>query len=95
MRMIMPTVEELVSTRYRLMMRGYLNQSDVMRFVPCGQKRAREIMGQIKSNVATEGIENLDKNVILTSRLIKYLGLTEARIKDTYVITQKTLSINE
>lgn len=95
MRMIMPTVEELVSTRYRLMMRGYLNQSDVMRFVPYGQKRAREIMKEIKSNVATEGIENLDKNVILTSRLIKYLGLTEARIKDTYVITQKALSINE
>ena len=95
MRMITPTVEELVSTRYRLMMRGYLNQSDVMRFVPCGQKRARDIMKEIKNNVATEGIENLDKNVILASRLIKYLGLTEARIKDTYVITQKTLSINE
>lgn len=95
MRMIMPTVEELASTRYRLMMRGYLNQSDVMRFVPCGQKRARVIMEEIKSNVATEGIENLDKNVILTSRLIKYLGLTEARIKDAYVITQKKLSINE
>ena len=49
MRMIMPTVEELVSTRYRLMMRGYLNQSDVMRFVPCGQKRAREIMKESKN----------------------------------------------
>ena len=80
----MPTVEELVSTRYRLMMRGYLNQSDIAKFVPCGKAKAKKILISIRADTKSQGIENLGGNMILTSRLIKYLGLTEAQITRAY-----------
>lgn len=84
MRMIMPTVEELVSTRYALMQRGFMNQSDIAKFVPCGKAKAKKILISIRADTKSQGIENLGGNMILTSRLIKYLGLTEAQITRAY-----------
>lgn len=84
MRMIMPTVEELVSTRYALMQRGFMNQSDIAKFVPCGKAKAKKILISIRADTKSQGIESLDGNMILTSRLIKYLGLTEAQITRAY-----------
>ncbi len=84
MRMIMPTVEELVSTRYALMQRGFMNQSDIAKFVPCGKAKAKKILISIRADTKSQGIENLDGNMILTSRLIKYLGLTETQITRAY-----------
>lgn len=80
----MPSIEELATTRYLLMNKGYLNQSDVMKFIPCGQSKAKKVVAEIRQDIKTQGIENLDNNVILVGRLIKYLGLSEKKIKDAY-----------
>jgi pimeloyl-CoA synthetase len=89
MKAIMPSIEELATTRYQLMQKGYLNQTEVMKFVPCGYKKAKEVITKIRDDITAEGIENLDKNIILASRLIKYLGLSEKKIKEAYAETKK------
>lgn len=84
MRMITPSMKELASTRYALMQRGFMNQSDIAKFVPCGKAKAKKILISIRADTKSQGIDNLDGNMILTSRLIKYLGLTEAQITRAY-----------
>lgn len=50
MRMITPSMKELASTRYALMQRGFMNQSDIAKFVPCGKAKAKKILISIRAD---------------------------------------------
>lgn len=63
------------TTRLALIQRGYLTQSDVKDFVPCGKNKAAEIYKGIRESVKAEGLENCS-DVILAKRILKFLGLT-------------------
>lgn len=70
-------LNSLVKIRQMLTAKGYCDTSDVMAFVPCTRYKARKIIKAIRSQVKTEGIENLNNSYVRTSRLIDFLGLGE------------------
>ena len=84
--------DQLIVDRYNLMRKGFLNRKDVMAFVPCGTKMANMIVDDIRKEVALEGYENLDENLILAKRIIAYLGLTEKKIESAYEALKKAPS---
>lgn len=81
--------DQLVVDRYNLMRKGFLNRKEVMAFVPCGARMANMIIDGIRKEVALEGYENLDENLILAKRIIVYLGLTEKKIESAYQALKK------
>lgn len=81
--------DQLVIDRYNLMRKGFLNRKEVMAFVPCGARMANTIIDGIRKEVALEGYENLDENLILAKRIIAYLGLTEKKIESAYQALKK------
>lgn len=82
-------IDELIEIRYKLLLKGFVNKSELNRFVPCGNKKGTRIWDTIKDSVKAEGIEKLDGEVILTKRLIEYLGLTEKKVIDSYEAIKK------
>lgn len=84
--------DQLVIDRYNLMRKGFLNRKEVMAFVPCGARMASMIIDGIRKEVALEGYENLDENLILAKRIIAYLGLTEKKIESAYQALKKAPS---
>ena len=84
--------DQLVVDRYNLMRKGFLNRKEVMAFVPCGARMANMIVDDIRKEVALEGYENLDENLILSKRIIAYLGLTEKKIELAYQALKKAPS---
>lgn len=82
----------LAETRYMLLLKGYINKTELKRFVPCGQTKALRIWEGIKDSMKAEGIEKLQGDVILVSRVIKYLGLTEQSIIESYDRQRKGLA---
>jgi len=83
-----PTTEGLEATRYYLMVKGFVNKSELRRFIPCGQKRAQEIWDDVNAQIKNEGLESLS-GTILVSRLLKYIGKTEKKIVEDYERTKK------
>ncbi|MCF0107040.1 MAG: hypothetical protein HUJ53_09775 [Holdemanella sp.] len=69
-----------LSRRAMLVMIGHCGVSDIMDFVPCCYQKAKKILEEIRTQNTMNGIENLDHDRILTSRLVKYMGLTENKI---------------
>lgn len=86
------SVEDLAIVRYQLLIKGFCNQKEVGEFVPCGYKKSKEIITNIRSQVQTEGYENLDGSSILTKRIVHYLGLTEKQIINNYQEIKKAQS---
>lgn len=87
--------DQLIVDRYNLMRKGFLNRKEVMSFVPCGTKMANMIVDDIRKEVALEGYENLDENLILAKRIIAYLGLTEKKIESAYEALKKAPSADQ
>jgi hypothetical protein len=52
-----------------------MNIADIEKFVPCGHPRAKMIFDTIRKNVELSGLENLDYNLVLTKRVVEFLGL--------------------
>lgn len=77
-------VENLAAYRYEMMEKGYMNKSELSKFIGCGRNKGSKIFQQIREDIKKEGLENIDSNVILTKRAIQYLGLTQKSIIDAY-----------
>lgn len=70
--------------RYRMMERGWMNKSDLAKFLEVGRKNAEKAFNRIMSDVKREGFENIDENTILTKRAIAFVGLSERKIIEAY-----------
>lgn len=65
--------------RERILHKGYANNSDIRKFIPCGTDRASEIFCEITLATENEGKINISKHV-LAKRLLPYVGLSEKEI---------------
>lgn len=70
--------------RYQMMERGYMNKKELAQFIGCGYKKARSLFEAISQDVKKEGLEAMDPNLVLTKRVIEYLGLTNKQVIDAY-----------
>lgn len=86
---------QLALNRYELMRKGFVNRTDIKKFVPCGYATAKKIFKTIREEIDSSGIENLDDNIILTSRLMKFMGLSEKKIIDAYQALKKAPSADQ
>ena len=77
-------VENLAAYRYEMMEKGYMNKSELSKFLGCGRNKGSKIFQQIMKDIKKEGLENIDSNVILTKRTVQYLGLTQKNIVESY-----------
>ena len=76
--------ESLEAFRYRMLVRGYMNKSELQRFADCGKKNAYKLFDMILKDATAEGVERLQGNLILTRRVLSYVGLSEKAIIDDY-----------
>ncbi len=76
--------ENLAAYRYEMMEKGYMNKSELSKFIGCGRNKGSKIFQKIMEDIKKEGLENIDSNVILTKRAIQYLGLTQKSIVESY-----------
>lgn len=79
----MSDTKKLAITRYELMIRGYCRGTDIARFVPCSRDTSYLIFKEIRKKNKLEGLENL-RNVVLTKKVMKYIGLTESDVRKEY-----------
>ena len=77
-------VENLAAYRYEMMEKGYMNKSELSKFLGCGRNKGSKIFQKIMEDIKKEGLENIDENTILTKRAVQYLGLTQKSIIDAY-----------
>lgn len=77
-------VENLAAYRYEMMEKGYMNKSELSKFIGCGRNKGSKVFQKIMEDIKKEGLENIDSNVILTKRAIQYLGLTQKSIVESY-----------
>lgn len=77
-------VENLAAYRYEMMEKGYMNKTELSKFIGCGRNKGIKIFQKIMEDIKKEGLENIDENTILTKRAIQYLGLTQKSIIDAY-----------
>lgn len=77
-------VENIAAYRYEMMEKGYMNKTELSKFIGCGRNKGIKIFQKIMEDIKKEGLENIDSNVILTKRAIQYLGLTQKSIIDAY-----------
>lgn len=77
-------VENTAAYRYEMMEKGYMNKTELSKFIGCGRNKGIKIFQKIMEDIKKEGLENIDSNVILTKRAIQYLGLTQKSIIDAY-----------
>lgn len=77
-------VENLAAYRYEMMEKGYMNKSELSKFLGCGRNKGSKIFQKIMEDIKKEGLENIDSNVILTKRAVQYLGLTQKSIVESY-----------
>lgn len=77
-------VENLAAYRYEMMEKGYMNKSELSKFLGCGRKKGSKIFQKIMEDIKKEGLENIDSNIILTKRAVQYLGLTQKSIVESY-----------
>lgn len=78
------SVDNLAAYRYKMMERGYMNKTELSKFIGCGRNKGGKIFQEIMEDIKKEGLENIDSNVILTKRAIQYLGLTQKNIVESY-----------
>lgn len=76
--------QSLEDFRYQMMTKGYMNKTELARFLGCGYKRATKAYQQMMSDTEQEGLERLNSGFILTKRAIAYLGLTERKVIEAY-----------
>lgn len=77
--------ERLEDFRYRMMTRGYMNKSELQKFLGCGYKTAIKAWRHMTQDRVAEGLESIDGGrLILTKRAISYLGLTEKKIIEAH-----------
>lgn len=76
--------ESLAAYRYEMMEKGYMNKSELSKFIGCGRNKGGKIFQQIMKDIKKEGLENIDENTVLTKRAIQYLGLTQKNIVESY-----------
>lgn len=77
-------VENLAAYRYEMMEKGYMNKSELSKFIGCGRNKGSKIFQRIMEDIKKEGLENIDSHVILTKRAIQYLGLIQKNIVESY-----------
>lgn len=77
-------VENLAAYRYEMMEKGYMNKSELSKFLGCGRNKGSKIFQKIMEDIKKEGLENIDSNVILTKHAVQYLGLTQKNIVESY-----------
>lgn len=76
--------ENLAAYRYEMMEKGYMNKTELSKFIGCGRNKGSKIFQKIMEDIKKEGLENIDSNIILTKRAVQYLGLTQKNIVESY-----------
>lgn len=79
--------------RYQMKTRGWMRKSDIRPFTGCKQREVDTIWNSIQKSIKKEGIENME-DIILTKRVIDFIGLSEKEIDKAYEI-EKRLSIKD
>lgn len=49
-------VENLAAYRYEMMEKGYMNKSELSKFLGCGRKKGRKIFQKIMEDIKKEGL---------------------------------------
>lgn len=65
--------------RKKIILKGYANISDVMKFCAVGRKKAKQIFEEITEEIEAEG-KKVNELGIPAKRLAEYLGFSEAKI---------------
>lgn len=84
----MQEINETIRSRYELMRRGFCHIKDIQAFVPCGYPKAKKIKTKILEQVESEGFESM-QGVILTSRLMKFMDISEMKIIKDYEASRR------
>lgn len=69
--------------RYEMKTRGWMRKSDIRPFTGCKQREIDTIWKSIQTDMKREGIESMD-GIVLTKRVMKFIGLTEKDIDKAY-----------
>ena len=77
-------VESLEAFRYQMMVKGYMNKTELQTFLDCGEILATRAFNAMMKDIEKEGLEKLQGNIVLTKRAIGYLGLTEKKIVEAF-----------
>ena len=65
--------------RLQIIIKGFANVTDIMKFVPCIHKKAKEIYEDIELQLKEEK-KAMHPSGVNTNRLISYLGMKESQI---------------
>ena len=76
--------KELAKFRYDMMLKGFMNKSELKRFLQIGEKRTAKAWNKMQSDIDKEGLEGLGGGLLLTTRAMKYLGITRKEVIDNY-----------
>lgn len=74
----------LETFRYQMMTKGYMNKTELARFLDCGYKNATKAYELMMEDTEKEGMERLNNGFVLTKRALGYLGLTEKKVIEAY-----------
>ena len=81
------TLETINVEREKILMKGYANLSDIKKFIPCSDARAKQINQEV-----TKLVESSGKRVFMGIRakyLLDYIGLTAKQVFDFAEIERK------
>lgn len=84
--------ENLEAFRYQMLIRGYMNKTELAKFMDCGYNIADKAYKAMMKDAEAEGLEKLNDGHILTKRVVAFLGLTEKKIIDAYERKEKDAS---
>ena len=76
--------KELAKFRYDMMLKGFRNRTELKKFLQVGEKRAAKAWDKMQADIDKEGLEGLDGGALLTTRAIKYLGMTKKEVIENY-----------
>lgn len=81
------TYKDINIEREKVLLKGYANLTDIKRFIPCGDARAKRINEEITKSVVASG-----KRVYMGIRakyLLDCIGLTEKQVHDYAELERK------
>ena len=76
--------KELAKFRYDMMLKGFMNKSELKKFLQVGEKLAVKAWDKMQADIDNEGLEGLNGGVLLTARVLKYLGMTKKEVIENY-----------
>lgn len=84
------TLENINIEREKVLLKGYANLTDIKKFIPCSDARAKQINEEV-----TERVESAGKRVFMGIRakyLLDRIGLTEKQVHEYAELERKKVT---